>query len=184
VDRVFEELQQAQVVRIKIEAVSLDSAIVKVHPDGTGAIKRTARNPSAKSRGGWTTKIHMVAAGSNGRNVLVVTGSGTRRPRRSCIVEPARTARSTTACSWIAPTRAMRHDSWRSIWAIPVVPSLKTRLEPWEYDHEMHKRRNEVERLFRRLKGFRRIFSRFEKLDVMFVGFTSFALIADGLRLC
>ena len=54
---------------------------------------------------------------------------------------------------------------------IPVVPPLKTR-------------RNEVERLFRRLKGYRRIFSRFEKLDVMFVGFISFALIADGLRLC
>ena len=54
----------------------------------------------------------------------------------------------------------------------------------WEYNREMYKRRNEVERLFRRFKGFRRIFSRFEKLDVMFVGFISFALIADGLRLC
>jgi transposase len=48
----------------------------------------------------------------------------------------------------------------------------------------MYKRRNEVERLFRRLKGFRRIFSHFETLDVMFLGFISFALIADGLRLC
>jgi transposase len=48
----------------------------------------------------------------------------------------------------------------------------------------MYKRRNEVERLFRRLKGYRRIFSRFEKLDVMFIAFISFALIADGLRLC
>ena len=67
---------------------------------------------------------------------------------------------------------------------IPVVPPKENRLEPWEYDREMYKRRNEVERLFRRLKGFRRIFSRFEKLDVMFVGFICFALIADGLRLC
>jgi transposase len=67
---------------------------------------------------------------------------------------------------------------------IPVVPPLKTRIEPWEYDRAMYKRRNEVERLFRRLKGYRRIFSRFEKLDVMFIGFISFALIADGLRLC
>ena len=50
----------------------------------------------------------------------------------------------------------------------PVVPPLKTRLEPWVYDQEMYKRRSEVERLFRRLKGFRRIFSRFEKLDVIF----------------
>src|SRR5512134_1113410 len=37
-DRVFEQLQQAQIVRIRIEAVSLDSTSVKVHPDGTGAL--------------------------------------------------------------------------------------------------------------------------------------------------
>jgi len=65
---------------------------------------------------------------------------------------------------------------------IPVVPPLSTRIEPWEYDREMYKRRSKVERLFRRLRGYRRIFSRFEKLDVMFLGFISFVLIADGLR--
>jgi transposase len=49
----------------------------------------------------------------------------------------------------------------------------------------MDKRRNEVERLFRRLKGYRRIFSRFEKLDAMFLGFLSFVLVADGIsRVC
>lgn len=67
---------------------------------------------------------------------------------------------------------------------IPVVPPLCTRVEPWEYDREMYKRRNEVERLFRRLKGFRRIFTRFQKLDIMFLGFISFVLVADGLRMC
>jgi transposase len=46
-DRLFEELQHQQLVRIKIEAVSLDSTIVKVHPDGTGALKTTVPNPSA-----------------------------------------------------------------------------------------------------------------------------------------
>ena len=65
---------------------------------------------------------------------------------------------------------------------VPVVPPMKTRIDPWEYDREMYKRRNEVERLFRRLKGYRRIFSRFEKLDAMFLGFLSFVLVADGLR--
>jgi transposase len=49
-DRVFEQLQREQVVRIRIEAVSLDSTIVKVHPDGTGALKKTDPRPSA-SRG-------------------------------------------------------------------------------------------------------------------------------------
>ena len=46
-DRVFEQLQQAQVVQIKIEAVSLDSTSIKVHPDGTGARKKTVRRLSA-----------------------------------------------------------------------------------------------------------------------------------------
>lgn len=65
---------------------------------------------------------------------------------------------------------------------IPIAPPLHTRVEPWEYDREMYKRRNEVERQFRRLKGFRRIFSRFDKLDVMFTPFINFALIVEGLR--
>ena len=64
----------------------------------------------------------------------------------------------------------------------PVVPPLSTRLDPWVYDRHMYKRRNEIERLFRRLKGFRRIFSRFEKLDVIFLGFIHFSLIVEALR--
>ena len=64
---------------------------------------------------------------------------------------------------------------------VPVVPPLSTRVAPWEYDKEVYKRRNEVERLFRRLKGFRRIFSRFDKLDALFLGFIQLALIFDAL---
>ncbi|MFO8101218.1 MAG: IS5/IS1182 family transposase, partial [Dehalococcoidia bacterium] len=55
------------------------------------------------------------------------------------------------------------------------------RISPWKYDREMYKKRNEVERLFRRLKGYRRIFSRFDKLDVVFMFFIYFALITDTL---
>jgi transposase len=64
----------------------------------------------------------------------------------------------------------------------PVVPPRPGRLRPWEYDRAMYRKRNEVERLFRRLKGFRRIFSRFDKLDVMFMAFVHFALIFEALR--
>jgi len=64
----------------------------------------------------------------------------------------------------------------------PVVPPKQNRLHPWEYDRFMYSRRNEIERLFRRLKGFRRIFSRFDKLDVMFTAFIHFALIVEALR--
>ena len=63
----------------------------------------------------------------------------------------------------------------------PVIPPKRHRLNPWEYDRECYKKRNQIERLFRRLKSFRRIFSRFEKLDVMFAAFIQFAFIADSL---
>ena len=46
----------------------------------------------------------------------------------------------------------------------------------------MYRKRNRIERLFRRLKGFRRIFSRFDKLDVVFLAFLNFALIVEALR--
>jgi len=45
-DQVFERLQKEQIIRIKIEAVKMDSTIVKVHPDGTGALKKTDLKPS------------------------------------------------------------------------------------------------------------------------------------------
>jgi transposase len=64
----------------------------------------------------------------------------------------------------------------------PVVPPKSNRLDPWEYDRQLYKKRNEVERLFRRLKGFRRIFSKFEKLDVVLLAFLNFALIVEALR--
>jgi transposase len=66
---------------------------------------------------------------------------------------------------------------------IAVVPPKVNRLEPWLYDKAIYKKRNEVERLFRRLKGFRRIFSRFEKLDLMFLAFIHFALIVEALKM-
>lgn len=65
---------------------------------------------------------------------------------------------------------------------IPIVPPHPRRVEPWAVKKAWYRRRNEIERLFRRLKGFRRIFSRFDKLDVMFMGFLCFALVVEALR--
>ena len=45
-DRVFARLQQEQILSLRLEQVCLDSTIVKVHPDGTGALKKPADNPS------------------------------------------------------------------------------------------------------------------------------------------
>ncbi len=43
--RVFERMQAEQMITFSIEALSLDSTSIKVHPDGSGALKKTARKP-------------------------------------------------------------------------------------------------------------------------------------------
>ncbi|MCG5075575.1 IS5 family transposase [Paraburkholderia tagetis] len=183
-DRVFTELQREQIVRVRIEAVSLDSTVVKVHPDGTGAFKKNGPQSIGKSRGGWTTKIHMVAADARTAITFALSpGQAGDAPQGRALLQ---SLGPTNRPLHLIMDKAYEGDETRQLALglgfIPVVPPKSNRLEPWEYDREMYKRRNEVERLFRRLKGFRRIFSRFEKLDAMFLAFINFALIVDGLR--
>ena len=64
----------------------------------------------------------------------------------------------------------------------PVVPPKSNRKNPWHYDKELYKRRNEIERLFRLLDGFRRVFVRFEKLDIMYMVFVKLALIYVAIK--
>jgi hypothetical protein len=44
-DRVFARLPEEQILTIRVEHVCLDSTTIKVHPDGTGALKKTVRKP-------------------------------------------------------------------------------------------------------------------------------------------
>ena len=64
---------------------------------------------------------------------------------------------------------------------IPVVPPKKNRKTPWEYDKELYKHRNEIERYFLRLKRFRKVFTRYDKLDVVFLAVIMFAMIFDAV---
>lgn len=66
---------------------------------------------------------------------------------------------------------------------VVVVPPNPQRKQPWALDKQRYRRRNEVERLFRRLKAWRRVFTRYDKLDVMFAAFITVALMAEALRL-
>ena len=66
---------------------------------------------------------------------------------------------------------------------VPVVPPHPKRKRPWVLDKQLYRRRNEVERFFRRLKAWRRVFTRYDKTDVMFAAFITAVLIAEALRL-
>lgn len=90
------------------------------------------------------------------------------------------------ADTFLLMDRAYEGDKTRMLAAelgySPVVPPKSNRIDPWEYDHELYKQRNQIERFFRRLKAFRRVFTRYEKLDALFLGFIVFALIVEALR--
>ena len=64
---------------------------------------------------------------------------------------------------------------------VAVVPSNPKRRQPHKLDKALYRRRNEVERMFRRLKAWRRVFTRYDKNDVMFAAFITVALIAEAL---
>src|SRR5665213_1309642 len=121
---------------------------------------------------------------SHGHNVCVVSR---KRPRCAARQGLAGATGANAARPSLLMDRAYEGDETRQLvldlGMIPVVPPKSNRLHPWDYDRAIYKKRNEIERLFRRLKGFRRIFSRFEKLDILFLGFLSFALIVEALRL-
>ena len=77
-DQVFEHLQREQIVRIKLEAMSMDSTIVKVHPDGTGALKKKAPKQSADPAAAGPPFIWLAPA-----ITFSFAGTGPRRPGRA-----------------------------------------------------------------------------------------------------
>jgi transposase len=149
-----------------------------------GGSKKNGPQSIGKSRGGWNTKIHMVAADARTAITFALSpGNAHDAPEGR---ELLRDLGPMPEGLPMLMDKAYEGDETRqlvlSLGMVPVVPPKSNRIEPWEYDRALYKKRNEIERLFRRLKGFRRIFSRFEKLDALFLGFLNFALIVEALR--
>jgi transposase len=65
---------------------------------------------------------------------------------------------------------------------VPVVPPNPQRRQPRDYDKQLYRQRNRIERLFRRIKAWRWVFTRYDKLDMMFAAFITVVLVAESLR--
>ena len=93
--------------------------------------------------------------------------------------------KSKDICSWIRLDKAYEGDDTRflaqSLNFKPIVPPKSNRKSPWNFDKVLYKSRNNIERLFRKIKRFRRIFTRYDKLDSIFLFFIYFASIFDSL---
>ena len=148
-----------------------------------GRTEKNGRQSIGRTRGGWNTKLHMVAASDrDGVSFLLSAGNRGDAPEGRALLQQLGPVDHST---YLLMDRAYEGDETRALAVelgyIPVVPPKRNRKNPWEYDKQLYKQRNQVERLFRRLKRFRRIFTRYDKLDVIFLAFVYFALIVDAL---
>jgi putative transposase len=64
----------------------------------------------------------------------------------------------------------------------PVIPPRKCWNTPRSYDKALYKERNVIERFFNKLKQFRRVATRYDKLLANFMGFVKLAAIAIWLK--
>ena len=73
-ERLFAALRELHTPGGDAVCFGLDSASVKVHPDGTVARKTNGPQSIGKSRGGWYAKIHMVSASDRQAMIFCLSG--------------------------------------------------------------------------------------------------------------
>jgi transposase len=156
-------------------------------PQCLRCLKKSGKQAIGRSNGGLTTKIHMVSASEKSAIGFTLSeGQLHDAPEGRLLLETIGTQKYRRKNIPLLMDKAYEDDYTRYIasqlYFLPVVPPKSNRNNPWKYDKELYKERNEIERLFRRLKEFRRVFVRFDKLDVMYCGFIQLALISISLK--
>jgi len=138
-----------------------------------------------KSRGGRTTKIVLTAADEDtALAVDVIPGQAGEAPRLEPLLD--RTLDRVGPVDELVADKAFDGDPQRHACidrdVCPVIPNKANRVEPWPFDPEPYRERNRVERLFGKLKQFRRVATRYEKRRAMFLGVLHLALGFIRLR--
>jgi len=138
-----------------------------------------------KSRGGRTTKIVLTAADEDtALAVDVIPGQAGEAPRLESLLD--RTLDRVGPVDELVADKAFDGDPQRHACidrdVCPVIPNKANRVEPWPFDPEPYRERNKVERLFGKLKQFRRVATRYEKRRAMFLGVLHLALGFIRLR--
>lgn len=162
-----------------------------------GDPKEPTDHALGRSRGGFTTKIHLLCD-AHGHPLEFHLTAG--QAHESTAVQPLLEAADDnlfhhdgTAIAW--PLQMAGDKGYRANWIDecllrlnihPVIPSKTNEdrdARPVEFDADAYKQRNIVERLVGWLKENRRIFSRFEKTALNFGGMLRVAFIRRYLRL-
>jgi putative transposase len=133
-----------------------------------------------RSRGGLSTKIH-AAGDALGLPVRLLASPGQRNDIAFAHdlvdgFQPGATIadKGYDANHLVASIGAMGAEV--------VIPPKRNRKQQRDYDADLYKQRNIIERFFSKLKQFRRVATRYDKLLANFMGFVKLAAIAIWLR--
>jgi transposase len=133
-----------------------------------------------RSRGGFSTKIHIaVDALGNPLRLLLTAGQRHDSPQAQRLIE------NFEPLALIADKGYDSDDLIESVTAkgiVAVIPPKKSRLVQREYDRHLYRERHLIECFINKIKHYRRVFSRFEKLSKNYLGFLSFVSALVWLR--
>jgi len=174
--------------QIEWEAHYVDGSVVRAHQHAAGAAHTTAEAEGlGRSRGGFSTKIHVRAEGG-GKPVTFLVTPGQRHDsmaleplmeqgaiRRSDGGRPRLRPRRVVGDKGYSYRRVRRYLRRRGIGA--TIPTRKDQPRLRHFDRELYRTRNRVERLINRLKQFRRIATRYEKRVVNYLAMLTLASI-------
>jgi len=158
----------------------LDRTIVRAHACAAGAPKKRGKQALGRSRGGFSTKIH-VLVDAMGRPLRLRLTAGQRHDitQAEALLEGFHFGHVIADRAYAAQKL---HKYLLDRGMQPVIPPHPRAKNPPEYDTKRYGERNWVERFIGKLKHYRRLASRFEKLDTSHLGFLHFASALIWLR--
>jgi transposase len=170
----------------------LDSSVIRAHAHAAGARQTAGEQAFGRSRGGFSSKLHL-RADAQGRPVALHLTGGERHDLLG--VEPLfeQGVLRTGRCGrprW-KPAAVIADKAYSAAWLlaafrrkriVPIIPSRADQPENPNFDREAYRRRNAIERLVGKLKQFRRVATRYDKLDVRYLAFVQLASVMVWLR--
>ena len=129
---------------------------------------------------GFSTKVHIaVDALGNPLRLLLTAGQCHDSPQASALIEGYE-PQALIADKGYDSGPLIELVTAKGIEA--VIPPKKNRLVQREYDRHLYRERHLIECLIGKIKQYRRVFSRFEKLSKNYLGFLSFVSALVWLR--
>ena len=156
-------------------------------PPGTGREPGAEDEALGRSRGGFTTKIHLRCEGYGKPVIFTVTGGQVHDTRQvSALISRGAIRRIGRGRPRLRPTKLVGDKAYssRSIrlalrrrGITPVIPTKANERRQPDFDREAYRQRNIIERLINRLKNFRRIATRYEKRAVNYLAMITIGAI-------